>query len=146
MFKDVSVRLGSAVRRRVRLAVVATVASGLVLTGCSTSVATKKVGNCSPEYSIGQTGYGKVSVRQPRKGAAIAWGVYVDQKYKFGTQFVLTVYAGGTKIDSKNQGYEPHGSVNAQRATKYSGKILEITGTGKHGKDTLFFDSMCYIA
>jgi hypothetical protein len=74
------------------------------------------------------------------------WGAYLLPKYKTGTQFVLTVYAGGVKIDSKNQGYEPHGSVNAARALKYSGKLLEISGTATHGSDVLSFSAKCIIA
>jgi hypothetical protein len=76
----------------------------------------------------------------------VQWGAYLLPKYKTGTQFVLTVYAGGVKIDSKNQDYEPHGSVNAARALKYSGKLLEISGTATHGSDVLSFSAKCIIA
>ena len=119
-----------------------TTAAALALTGCAATVATKEIGNCSPSYSVGQPGVGKVSVQQAGRGSAISWGVYVDAKYKFRTQFVVAVYAGGTK----NQSCEPHCSVNAARALKYSGKVLEISGTGKNGGDTIYFDSKCYIA
>jgi hypothetical protein len=123
-----------------------TTGAALTLTGCAATVATKAIGNCSPSYSVGQSGVGKVSVQQAGRGSAIPWGVYVDAKYKFGTQFVVAVYAGGTKIDNKNQSYEPHGRVNAARALKYSGKVLEISGTGKNGGNTIYFDSKCHIA
>lgn len=58
----------------------------------------------------------------------------------------MRVYADGAKIDHKNQNYEPHTSVGAARARKYSGKLLEITGTATHGRDVLAFSAKCYIA
>jgi hypothetical protein len=122
---------------------------GLVATlvsGCSASVSTKAVGQCSPSYTVSQAGYGRVTAQQAGRGQTIAWGVYVADKYKVGTQFVVSLYAGGVKIDGKNQTYEPHGSVGAAKAAKYSGQLLEISGSGKHGKDTLFFDMKCHIA
>lgn len=143
MFAGVSVRLGGAIHQRSRIAIVAIMVGGLAQAGCSTSVVTVAIGHGSPNDTIGQTGFGKVTVQQVGKGAVIAWGMYVDPNYKVGTQFVVKVYA---KIDAKNQNYEPHGSVNAQRAAKYPGKTLEIAGTGQPGRDTLFFDSKCCIA
>jgi len=87
-----------------------------------------------------------VTVQQAGQSRPIAWGVYVNAKYKVGTYFAVKIYAGGTKIDSKSQNYEPHGSVNANRAAKYAGAMLEIKGTAEHGRDTLFFDVACRIA
>jgi hypothetical protein len=55
------------------------------------------------------------------------------------------VYAGGVKIDSKNQYYEPHGSVSAARAAKYSGQLLEIRGSATQGNDYVASDIICRI-
>ena len=66
-------------------------------------------------------------------------------EYKTGTTWKVTVYAGGVKIDSK-QAYEPHGSVGAARAAKYSGKLLEIKPQAVHDDDVLAFDGKCTIA
>ncbi|GAA4179718.1 hypothetical protein GCM10022287_32510 [Gryllotalpicola koreensis] len=104
------------------------------------------MGHCSPQYKVGAA-EGGLTVQQAGKGKAITWGIYVAAKYKTGTTWHVTVRADGTKIDSKNQAYEPHGSVNAARAAKYSGKILEISGSALHGKDDLLtFDGKCKIA
>lgn len=133
-------------RRRIVGVTGSVFAAALALSGCSGSVTTKQIGACSPGYTIGQSGYGKVSIQQAGQRRPIAWGVYVASKFKAGTFFVVKVYAGGQKIDGKNQNYEPHGSVNANRAAKYSGAMLEIKGTGQRGRDTLFFDVQCRIA
>lgn len=90
--------------------------------------------------------HGSAYVRQAGKNLPIQWGVYVVPKYKIVSHFVAKVYADGVKIDGKNQDYEPHGSVSADRTRKYSGKILEITGTAVNGDDTLSFSAKCIIA
>lgn len=113
--------------------------------GCS-QVAVAPTGNCSPEYVVGGA-EGRLAVRQEGRGKSIAWGIYVAPEYKTGTTWVVKVYAGGTRIDGKNQAYEPHGSVSAARALKYSGKVLEISGTATHNRsDVLTFDGKCKIA
>jgi hypothetical protein len=117
-----------------------------LLTACAATIATKDVGPCSPSYTISKSGVGRASAQQLGRGAPIAWGIYVDQEYKFGTHFTVAVYAAGRKIDGKDQYYEPHGSISAQRALAYSGKLLEISGKGVHGDDTLVFDLKCNIA
>jgi hypothetical protein len=113
---------------------------------CAATFTTENIGPCSPEYSISHPEVGNVFIRQGGRGQAIQWGAYLLPKYKVGTHFVLTVYAGGVKIDSKNQSYEPHGSINANRALKYSGKLLEISGTATHESDVLTFSAKCMIA
>lgn len=119
---------------------------GGALSGCAASVTTEKIGPCSPSYEIAREGAGRISIQQAGRGQRIQWGLYVAPQYKIGTQFVVRVYADGTNIDGKNQGYEPHGSINPARASKYSGKLLEISGTATRGNDQLFFSARCYIA
>jgi hypothetical protein len=63
-------------------------------------------------------------------------------KYK-AARFVISVYAGGVKIDGKNQGYEPHGSVNPARAARYSGQIFELSGSATLNDDVLSFSAKC---
>ena len=96
-------------------------AMSLLIGGCASSVVTENIGSCSPSYEIAQAGAGRLSIQQAGKGAAIQWGLYVEAPYKIGTQFVVTVYAGGVKIDGKNQNYEPHGRIGAAKALKYWG-------------------------
>ena len=75
----------------------------------------------------------------------LQWGAYPSATYS-GTRYTLKAYANGTKIDAKNQAYPPHGSVNAAKASKYSGKILKIAGNVTKGKDTvLVFNMQCRI-
>ncbi|MDN4648150.1 hypothetical protein [Curtobacterium sp. PsM8] len=125
------------------LALAAMVAAGL--SGCSqTAIAPQ--GHCSPSYEVGGA-EGKLKVQQKGHGQAITWGIYVASKYKTGTVWAVKVRANGTNIDAKNQTYEPHGSVNAARAKKYSGKVLEISGTAVHNKDDILtFSGKCKIA
>jgi hypothetical protein len=85
-------------------------------------------------------------VQQWGRGQSIAWGTYPNAKYS-GTQYVVNVYANGTKIDGKRQLYAPHGSLSAARALKYSGKILKINGTVLRGdRIKLSFSLQCTIA
>lgn len=73
------------------------------------------------------------------------WGAYPNAQYS-GTWYNVSVYANGTKIDGKSQNYPPHGSVSAARAKKYSGKILELSGTVTNNGDVvLVFDMQCRI-
>jgi hypothetical protein len=115
------------------------------LSGCSATYETRGIESCSPEYSISHPEGGTISIRQPGPGQAIAYGVYTVDKYK-ASHFFVKVYAGGVRVDTKNQYYEPHGSVNAQRAAKYSGQVFELQGTITHDDDMLNFDVKCRIA
>lgn len=143
---DRSVAAAHGAPMRTRLAALAlTVAVAAGLSGCS-QTAVAPAGHCSPSYEVGGA-EGGLKVQQKGKGQAISWGIYVAGQYKSGTVWTVTVRANGTKIDSKNQSYEPHGSVNAARAKKYSGKTLEISGTAVHKKDdVLTFSGKCTIA
>jgi hypothetical protein len=119
-------------------------ALGLALTGCvATSI--DAGGNCSPGHTISNAAFGRVSAQQAGRGSSISWGVYTIPQYK-SASFVLTVYAGGVKIDAKNQNYEPHGSVNAARALKYSGKQFVINGAATSNGDVLTVHFVCTIA
>lgn len=86
-----------------------------------------------------------MSAQQYGKGKAIQWGIYTVSKFKF-AKFSVSVYAGGVKIDGKSQVYEPHGSVSADKAAKYSGKDLVISGTAVAGGDKLLIKFTCRIA
>lgn len=89
--------------------------------------------------------YGRFTVQQAAKNKAIQWGAYPSGTYS-GTQYLVNVYAGGVKIDAKNQSYAPHGSVGADRAAKYTGKILQVSGTVKQSaKTVLVFNMQCRI-
>lgn len=117
----------------------------VLATGCSATVNTdvKNISSCH-SYTLQVTG-AKASIQQTSRGSAIQWGIYVsDARFK-DAHFKLSVYAGGVKIDSKDQWYEPHASVNTARATKYSGQILRIAGTGTKGDDYVAFDIQCRI-
>jgi len=132
--------------RRTRVsAIVLAVVLATTVTGCSqTAIAPE--GSCSPAYKVGGA-EGGLNVQQRGKGQAIQWGIYVAPEYKTGTAWTVTVRANGTKLDFKEQSYEPHGSVSAARAAKYSGKTLEISGTAVHKKDdVLTFSGKCTIA
>ena len=87
-----------------------------------------------------------MTAQQAGRYSPIAWGIYVAPNYKTGTAWIVKAYAAGVKIDGKIQAYEPHGSIGADKARKYSGKLLEISGTGTRGRDQLFFSLKCYIA
>jgi hypothetical protein len=136
------------IRRSIRNVLVLIIAVVVLqfTSGCAVSVTTEGIGSCSPSYEIGREGAGRISIQQAGRGQVIQWGLYVDAPYKVGTQFVVRVKADGTVIDGKNQNYEPHGSISPARASKYSGKLLEITGTATHGQDQLAFSAKCTIA
>lgn len=69
--------------------------------------------------------YGTFAIQQRGPGEAIQWGAYPSPEYR-GDSYRATVYLGGVKVDSKNQGYPLHGSVSAQRAKKYAGMTFEL--------------------
>lgn len=83
---------------------------------------------------------------EARRGAQVSWGAYPNPTYT-GTNYYVKVYAGGVRVDTKNQAYAPHGSLSAARSLKYSGKIFELNGTvTRNGKLVLKFDLICRIA
>lgn len=129
--------------QRFRGVLAGAVVSMLVLSGCAASYTTEQVTSCA-NYSITHPSLGRVSVQQAGRGKSIQWGIYLNPGYKT-AKWSLKIYAGGVHIDSKNQSYEPHGSVNAQRALKYSGQQLRIKGTATQGKDVLTLDLKCTI-
>ena len=100
---------------------------------------------CSPSHSVEYEELGEIVVQQAGKNKAIAWGVKAKKRYR-DARFKLKIYAGDRKVDDKNQDYAPHGSQNAARAKKYSGKVLQIVGTAKKDGDTVDFDVRCHIA
>lgn len=85
-------------------------------------------------------------MQQVGKGHRISWGAYPNAAYQ-GTNYRVRVYAGGVKVDSKNQNYAPHGSLGPAKARKYSGQKLELIGSvHRDGKLVLEFDLQCRIA
>jgi len=113
------------------------------ISGCASTVATKEIGSCK-NYVL-QIDPAKASVQQSARGASLQWGIYVsDAQYK-SALFVLSVYAGGVKLDGKRQSYEPHGSLNSSQTAKYAGELFELKGTATQGVDTLSYDIKCKI-
>ncbi|GAB3742108.1 hypothetical protein [Microlunatus parietis] len=89
--------------------------------------------------------FGRFTIRQEKKGAAIAWGAY-SKEHLTGDLYVLTVRLNGKKFDAKSQNYPPHGSIPAGTARKYSGKTLDITGkVTKGGKLMLAYSMRCRV-
>lgn len=120
-------------------------AAVLTLGGCATVEVAPPVENCSPSF-VAPSKYGRFTIQQSGKNKAIQWGAYPNKSYS-GTHYTAVVRADGRKIDSKSQNYAPHGSVGANRAKKYSGKILEISGQVTKGKKVALVYSMrCKIA
>lgn len=111
--------------------------------GCASVEVPPPISSCH-SYRVNSS-YGNFSIQQSAKNQAIQWGTCPNATYSR-TWYTVSVYANGVKIDSKNQGYAPHGSVGADRATKYSGTILKISGNVTRGKDTvLVFNMQCRI-
>src|SRR5262245_1932024 len=94
-------------RGRRLFVLVALAALSTAFSAGATDLVTKTVGSCAPSYTIAKADVGRVSAQQAGHGAAIQWGLFLASRYKFGTQFKLKVYAGGVKVDAKNQTYEP---------------------------------------
>ena len=121
------------------------VAVALTATGCSSVEISPPISSCSPDYRV-NSGYGNFSIQQSGKGRAIQWGAYPNATYS-GTEYVADVYTGGRRYDHKSQNYAPHGSVDAGTASKYSGKILQISGNvTRKGKTVLVYNMQCTIA
>lgn len=116
-----------------------------VLSACGAVEYSPALKPCSPNYTA-PSKYGRFSAQQKGRGKAIQWGAYPNAAYT-GTNYRVKVYAGGVKVDSKNQDYAPHGSLSAAKALKYSGKKFELAGTvHRGGKLILEFDLRCRIA
>lgn len=130
-----------------QLMVVVLVFSVLLTAACSGEGGLDSGGRdeCSPSHVVKDEELGEIVVQQAGKNKAISWGFKAKKKYR-GARYKLKVYLGGRKVDDKNQEYAPHGSQNAARAKKYSGKIFEIVGTAKKDGDTINYEVRCYIA
>jgi len=132
-------------QRRGAALLAALVAVLATLSGCGTVEVSPTIKSCSPSYVINSE-FGKFSAQQAGRGKSIAWGAYPNAAYS-GTNYYVKVYAGGVRVDTKNQSYAPHGSLSADRALKYSGKIFELDGTvTRNGKLILKFELKCRIA
>lgn len=118
----------------------------LSLTGCTVSYKEADYGaykSCSPSYKA-DSKIGNFSIQQAGSGRSLQWGAYPYSEFK-GTWYNLTVYADGVKIDSKSQAYAPHGSVGEDKARKYRGKKLQISGVITRDKDEIRFTIGCII-
>ncbi len=124
-----------------RLAVMAVILLGF--TGCASIEVSPSIKSCH-DYRV-NSGYGRFAIQQSAKGKALQWGAYPNATYS-GTWYATNVRVDGRKIDSKSQSYAPHGSVSANTAAKYSGKILSISGNVTKGKSTvLVYNMQCRI-
>jgi hypothetical protein len=65
---------------------------------------------CSPGYTD-QNFLGSLSAQQRGPGYGVQWGVYPKAS---ADRYVVNVYVGDKRVDAKDQGYPPHGSVNAR--------------------------------
>ncbi|MCW2855783.1 MAG: hypothetical protein JWR52_1398 [Marmoricola sp.] len=117
----------------------------MTLTGCAVPEVRPGIQSCSPSYVV-QSKFGRFSAQQAGRGYPIPWGAHPSPTYT-GNWYRIKVYAGGVKIDDKNQNYPPHGMMGGPRALKYSGKIFEFSGdVTRAGKIVLVFDLRCRIA
>lgn len=129
------------VPRTKRLALLAAIL--LALSGCASVEVSPPIKSCH-DYRV-DSSYGRFGIQQAARGRSIAWGAYPNLTYS-GTWYSVRVRVDGRQIDSKSQSYAPHGSVSADRALRYSGKILSISGTvTKGGETVLVFNMQCRI-
>lgn len=121
-------------------------AMALAFVGCATVETSLQKESCYPFYEA-PSEFGRFTAQQGGAGEGIQWGAYPNPKYR-GDRYLVSVYLGGVKVDGKNQGYAPHGSVGAKRVQKYgAGSDFEIKGTVKrNGKTVLEFDLKCEVA
>jgi len=91
--------------------------------------------SCSPSFSPSNS-LGSISAQQRGKGYGIQWGVYPKQP---AVNYVVDVYINKRRVDHKNQGYPPHGSVNARDVV--SGGIFQLddTATNAKGDKAIFY-------
>jgi hypothetical protein len=96
--------------------------------------------SCSPSY-VDENEFGRISAQQAGPAASIQWGIYPKKSYK---RYVVRLYIDGRKLSGgKNQGYEPHGTVNADtvKAKGKIGSVFRIEGEtyDAHGRKYRFF-------
>lgn len=126
--------------RRLVTAVLVVVA--VASAGCDAEVS-REIESCR-DYRANSK-FGRFTVQQQSKGSSMQWGTYPKAKYT-GDEFVINPRLDGRKQDFKFQNYGAHGSVNANRARKYSGKLFRIDGTvRKRGKVVLQFRMQCRV-
>ncbi len=92
----------------------------LTATGCAPPTTTGH--SCSPNY-IRENKLGRLAVQQRGPGSSVAWGAYPKLPAE---RYRVSVYAGGRKVDGKNQTYPPHGSIPGNRYQ--SGQAFRIEG------------------
>lgn len=130
------------IARRARVAVIIfAISAGLA--GCASTVsAPTPYSSCYPGASYTLASGGTISAQQAGAGRSIQWGVYPQIS---GATYHVIVYTGGKKYDEKTQSYPPHGSVDGATATKYAGKLFQISGKATKGNDVLTFNFGCNI-
>lgn len=118
----------------------------LALTGCVATYNEADYGgykSCVPYYKA-DSQIGNFTIQQQGPGRSLQWGAYPYREFT-GTWYNLSVYANGVKIDSKSQSYAPHGSVGQDKAIKYRGKVLQISGKITRANDAITFTIGCVI-
>lgn len=124
-------------------AVVALAAGSLA--GCGTVEFSKTLSSCAPYYAA-PSSFGRFTAEQAGHGAPLFWGAYPNANYQ-GTWYYVRVYAGGRVVDTKNQYYAPHASLNAATTLKYSGQEFSLVGKVTRGSQVVLeFDLNCRIA
>jgi hypothetical protein len=78
---------------------------------------------CASQTWRGTFGY--LSVQTSRNGN-IAWGVYPNNPLNAFGIWEVDVFINGRRVDHKNQGYPPHGTINVKDAGR--GKIATWAG------------------
>lgn len=95
--------------------------------------------SCHPSYKAA-TKYDKFGAQQRKPGSSIQYGAYPNISVS-GDRYIMTVRAGGKKIDRFNQTYPPHGSVNRSTVSRHRGDVLSAVGDiYRNGKLTLHFE------
>jgi hypothetical protein len=110
----------------------------MVAIGCTPADDATTVHSCSPSY-VDANESGRISAQQKGPGQSVQWGVYPRAHF---VRLVVRVYAGGRKVDGKDQDYYAHGTVSAAKVRKAGrGSILRIEGAtyDGDGKISRFF-------
>lgn len=125
--------------RRVLSAVAGILAFALIATGCASTV---RIGgpehSCSPGFEPSNE-FGSITAQQRGRGFGVQWGVYPKIP---AASYTVDIFINNWRIDHKEQGYPPHGSVPASNIG--SGDIFRLEGQATNAKgDVAFFYLTC---